>query len=515
MTDLFTTKQDLSFREKYLKLFMLESGKMKPGISEEKLKKTNPELYKWYLNIPVPHQKPASKFLIIKANDSSLGYCKHCGEFIESNGASKGFPETHKKTCSTAYRHRELTKEREERRCDYCGELIGNHKGMRQSQRYHNECYKKYIKHTLRYTNKGVVWTMDDMIADYKAGMSPQEIRDSGKYINPETGRSLSNHIIREKIREAIGDEEMRSYEEGKKLSQVKFNIRYKTSISSDEQDNIIKDYNEGLTIPELIDKYSVQSIVIYNLVGKPLSQSSQERKVLEFISSLGFDVDCNRRDLITNEIDLYIPSCNLGIEINGLFYHSSKYKESNYHFSKYMMCKEVGITLLQFTDLEVEKRWKFVSSVIKQRLLGVSTNTKLLMATNKDLEGVKDNRTNFGYVVKGEDDEIIQIYLIKTPTNKLKNKFTFEIEAIYPNMIKIEEVKTLLYSMNEIERLVLRANNFYSMDNDIVKTGFTFYSYTNPSSKFTNGDKLVDTNETGKMFLFYDAGTSLWSYER
>jgi hypothetical protein len=93
-TDLFTTQEDLTNRYKYLKLFMIDSGKMKPGMSEEKLKKSNLELYNWYMNIPVPHQNPASKFLIIKANDSSLGYCKHCGEFIESNGASKGFPET-------------------------------------------------------------------------------------------------------------------------------------------------------------------------------------------------------------------------------------------------------------------------------------------------------------------------------------------------------------------------------------------------------------------------------------
>nr|DAJ74178.1 MAG TPA: endonuclease-like protein [Caudoviricetes sp.] len=514
-TDLFTTQEDLTNRDKYLKLFMIDSGKMKPGMSEEKLKKSNLELYNLYMNIPVPHQNPASKFLIIKANDSSLGYCKHCGEFIESNGASKGFPETHKKTCSTAYRHRELTKEREERRCDYCGELIGNHKGMRPTQRYHDSCYKKYVKHTLRYTNKGVDWTMEDMIADYKAGMSPQEIRDSGKYINPETGRSLSNHIIREKIRKAIGDEEMRSYEEGRELSQVKTNIRYKSVVDYDERANILKDFNNGYSISDLVVKYSVQNIVIYNIVGKPYSQSSQERKVQTLISSLGFDVDCNRRDLIINEIDLYVPKHKLGIEINGLFFHSSKYKESNYHFSKYMMCKEVGISLYQFTDLDVEKNWGFVTNAIKQKLLGISDKTKLVIGTIKDLEGLKIERLNFSFVVKDEHNQIVQIYLIKNLTAKLKDKFSFEIEAVFPNMNKIEEVIGNLYSMYQIDKLVLRANNFYSMDDEITKAGFVFYSYTNPSSTFTDGKSLFDKNETGKMFLFYDAGTSLWSYNR
>ena len=44
-----------------------------------------------------------------------------------------------------------------------------------------------------------------------------------------------------------------------------------------------------------------------------------------------------NSRDIINPyEIDIYLPELKLGIEFNGLYWHSEKFKSKNYHFNKW-----------------------------------------------------------------------------------------------------------------------------------------------------------------------------------
>ena len=82
---------------------------------------------------------------------------------------------------------------------------------------------------------------------------------------------------------------------------------------------------------------------------------------------------------LLGKEIDLFIPEFNLAIEYNGTsFHHSSKseyvdkyyrntYKPNNYHFHKWKLCMENGITLLSIYDFYwviPEKRDNYLSKI-------------------------------------------------------------------------------------------------------------------------------------------------------
>lgn len=67
------------------------------------------------------------------------------------------------------------------------------------------------------------------------------------------------------------------------------------------------------------------------------------------------------------HELDLYIPSLNLAIEINGNMYHSTSSISSNsakdisYHFEKYLVCKANGINLIHIFQFESVRAWKKV----------------------------------------------------------------------------------------------------------------------------------------------------------
>ena len=64
---------------------------------------------------------------------------------------------------------------------------------------------------------------------------------------------------------------------------------------------------------------------------------SSLELVVIEWLKEYNIKYDLHRRDLLGNgqEIDIYIPSCRLGIECNGEWYHCTKVKPNDYHINK------------------------------------------------------------------------------------------------------------------------------------------------------------------------------------
>ena len=85
-----------------------------------------------------------------------------------------------------------------------------------------------------------------------------------------------------------------------------------------------------------------------------------------------------NREILRNREIDIYIPSLKLGIEYNGLRWHSEEFgKDKNYHLDKLNKCNEQGINLIQiFADEWVNHR-EICESKLKQ-ICGLNTNPKI-----------------------------------------------------------------------------------------------------------------------------------------
>lgn len=72
------------------------------------------------------------------------------------------------------------------------------------------------------------------------------------------------------------------------------------------------------------------------------------------------------------HELDFWIPSLNLGIEVNGLAFHSTDFhphgkpKTEDYHNNKLKTFLESGIKLISFTDYEIYKFREAVVEIIK-----------------------------------------------------------------------------------------------------------------------------------------------------
>lgn len=92
--------------------------------------------------------------------------------------------------------------------------------------------------------------------------------------------------------------------------------------------------------------------------------KSKMEQELKEYIRSIysGKIIE-NYND--TKEIDIYIPEKKIGIEFDGLYWHSNLEKESNYHIEKTEYFKKKGIRLIHV----FEDEWLYKRNIVENKL--------------------------------------------------------------------------------------------------------------------------------------------------
>ena len=107
-------------------------------------------------------------------------------------------------------------------------------------------------------------------------------------------------------------------------------------------------------------------------------SRSNEEDALFDYVCSLvgSENVKKSVRDVIPNhELDIYIPSKNLAIEFDGLYWHDERKKGSDYHVNKTQLCEKRNIKLIHV----FEDEWQFKTDIVKSRIKSLlGDNTKV-----------------------------------------------------------------------------------------------------------------------------------------
>lgn len=97
---------------------------------------------------------------------------------------------------------------------------------------------------------------------------------------------------------------------------------------------------------------------------------SSAEKEIGELLRSWGLEVRTSVRDVLPKkELDIYLPQERFAIEFNGLYWHSERHKERDYHLNKSLACDEQGIYLYQVWEDDWRLRKAVVVRGIAHRL--------------------------------------------------------------------------------------------------------------------------------------------------
>ena len=100
------------------------------------------------------------------------------------------------------------------------------------------------------------------------------------------------------------------------------------------------------------------------------------EAESVRWLRETGDEVVTNSRKVVPGiELDIYCPQHKVAIELNGTYWHSetilAKRVENprHYHRMKHDRCKQAGIHLLQFTDMEWTQQPDIVRSMVSHKL--------------------------------------------------------------------------------------------------------------------------------------------------
>jgi hypothetical protein len=363
-----------------------------------------------------------------------------------------------------------------------------------------------------------------------------------------------------------ISREELESYyfshtlEETEKYFNEKYHLAHKHTImtlinyykldklnrTKKQITDLINASAEKLTMKQIADALDIDYCNVTHLVKQLNLQdkiainpqtSSYEDEIYDFLIAAEVKVERKNRTILNGqEIDLYLPESKIGIEFNGDFYHSSFYKEKNYHLAKSRLAKENGIRLIhiwehEWLDPQMQAKLKTLLKIAtgnvetkiyarQCELKQISNQQAKILNEANHLQGHRNAQVTYGLFYKKELVQLMSFSKAKYNKN-LKTDSAWEIIRGCPgsNNIVIGGVSRLLkhfiadYKPEEIFSYC----DFNKFDGgSYEKAGMKFIGYTGPDLKYLLPDgEVVNRNpkkykelKNGQVYRLWGAGS-------
>ena len=149
---------------------------------------------------------------------------------------------------------------------------------------------------------------------------------------------------------------------------------------------------------------HRVLNNISLNTITHPVDskQSFKEQQLIDFIKLHTTNVKTRNKTILEGkELDIYLPDFNLGIEFNGLYWHSEVNKTNDYHLNKTILCEERGINLFHIWEDEWLFKRKYVESYILDllKLNPILTDNFIIKQISKNVAELFHNENNLlGY---------------------------------------------------------------------------------------------------------------------
>jgi hypothetical protein len=136
--------------------------------------------------------------------------------------------------------------------------------------------------------------------------------------------------------------------------------------IANKDVSSVILSSSLGIAFSTILNYYEK-----YGIVREKFTVSSAEQKMCKFLDSIGVEYQTKNRQILDGkEIDIFIPSHNLGFEIDGIYWHSTKFQQDKYyHQHKTLVAKEKSVQLIHITDYELDNKFDIVKERITNKL--------------------------------------------------------------------------------------------------------------------------------------------------
>lgn len=269
--------------------------------------------------------------------------------------------------------------------------------------------------------------------------------------------------------------------------------------------DDFKKKYPEYGVLSNNMLKQTLSAVKLTNLsTPKNRFISKYENELHDFLTENGVNFTTNRQMLIGKEIDILIEDKKIGIEFDGLKWHTEWFgkKEHNYHIQKTILCNEKGYDLIHIFEDEYVNKKEIVLHKISH-LLGLDYNLKKIMARKCEIKEIyKSDAEAFlnkfhiqGFVSASlyigafYENELIGVMCLKKGNIKNPHWELVRFATNYNYLCQGVCSKIFSYFVKKYDpskvisfadrRWTIKSNNLYE------KIGFKFDKFTKPDYKY------------------------------
>ena len=187
----------------------------------------------------------------------------------------------------------------------------------------------------------------------------------------------------------------------------------------------------DSTTVTSYFTKHDIQAI--------NHNESACEIIVREILDEANVQYEQNYTKLLggRKHVDFYIPSANLAIECNGLYWHSEAIRSDvNFHQNKYELCQEQGVHLIQFWETDLYNNTQVIRSFIRNKLgmsdiiyarkctiKKISATDASVFVTANHLQPLKPNTIHSAYGLY-YNDNLVSVMTFKNKVDSILTRF-------------------------------------------------------------------------------------------
>lgn len=468
--------------------------------------------------------------------------CEICGNpfHIEYNRPQK----TCSNTCASEYRKKNVSYEKE---CAFCGEkfttttkhtkfcsnvhykdcVVCNEKFVvkdlhRPSETCSQSCGSK-LSHNESSAKKRIENSIKKHGVEHPFQAKEVKAKIKNSLDNSENDTRFGSKKMKNIIKEKYGVENVSQLEEVQKAKEKTYYEKYGVLNPAAMQINNYKEWNDfqkfvegkNWDCLELADFFNTSVGTIRQKAYKTQTESlikgfheysEPELKIKKILESFGLkesiDFTPHNRQLIKPlEVDFYIPSLNLAIEVSPTFTHNSKLTWSSedgglpmdYHQNKYLKCKEIGVDLITIFDWHKEERLKSILvSKLRKNLETYKYKENIDIKNMYEFLGLEHQTySNKKYHINGlfKNNEPVAVFVWlenrnSTTLKYYKNKTQVNID----NVIQVLIGKYSKYLLkNNIKSMIINSDLSIDLQASLVNLGFNTLKEVSPRVNYYN----------------------------
>lgn len=279
----------------------------------------------------------------------------------------------------------------------------------------------------------------------------------------------------------------------------------------------------------------------------KMLKNTYSEQFVKSILDEYSINYIENDRQILSGqELDIYIPSHNIAIECNGIYWHDNKHKPINYHANKFKKCLELGIQLVSIWEDQVWSIPNIIKSLVLSKLgiydkrvyarkctvMEVSSKDACEFIEKNHIQGKTNSSIRLGLY---HNDELLSImtfgkrnneYELIRFCNKLHTQVIGGASKLFKYFIKQYKCDNIIsYSSNDISTGSLYNNLGFKKINESISYWYVYNMTRYHRLNFTKSRLVAEgfdpsKSETQIMYdrgylKIYDSGQQKWTYEK